>query len=693
MEVDLITDGHQRLAGVVRHRPVAVTSPSPSASLSPSPGRAAAIPWRESPLVPVVAGGAVNAAPPGIDAASLGPVPDNDTWRAVFVVDAIGRWEYTVEAWVDPWTTWASALWRKWEPLSRADGADGSQLGAAAELDLELELRAGAILAAAAAGRASGADRAALREHAEALEGGTGAALAARARLVLDPRLNALMRAHPDRAQATTYPGGGTADNPGETLGVTVDPPRAAFSSWYEMFPRSCGPAGTHGTLRDAARRLDYVADMGFDVIYLPPIHPIGRTHRKGPDNRLHAEPGDPGSPWAIGAAEGGHTSLHPALGTIDDFRFFVAAARQRGLEVALDIALQASPDHPYVREHPDWFGHRPDGSIQVAENPPKKYEDIFPFDFWGAGRESLWLELQGIFLYWIGQGVHLFRVDNPHTKPIAFWEWCLTSIKARHPEVIFLAEAFTRPKLMNLLAKVGFSQSYTYFTWRTTKAELTAYVRALDRPDVREYFRPCFWPSTPDILPEQLQVGTRATFIARAVLAATLSGNWGIYGPAFELQEHVPRAGSEEYGQNEKYQLRTWDLERADSLRPVLRRLNVIRRETPALQRSGGTVFHETGNDALLCYSRADPSGRSVVLVVVNLDPHHRQSGWLSLDPVVLSLAPGEAFQVHDLIGDARYLWQSPRAFVELDPGVMPAQIFQVLHRVRTEHAFEYFA
>jgi starch synthase (maltosyl-transferring) len=640
----------------------------------------------------------MTSAPGGIPvASSLGPVPDNDTWRAAFVVDVVGRWEYTVEAWVDSWTTWASALWRKWEPLAREDGPDGAQLGAGTELELELELRAGAILIAAAAGRAAGGDRTALRAHAEGL-GGTDA-LAARAPRVLDPHLNALMRAYPDRGQASTYLGT-TGARPGETpevtLAVTVDPVRAAFSSWYEMFPRSCGPAGTHGTLRDAARRLDYVADMGFDVIYLPPIHPIGRTHRKGPDNRLHAEPGDPGSPWAIGAAEGGHTSLHPALGTIDDFRFFVGAARQRGLEVALDIALQASPDHPYVREHPEWFGHRPDGSIQVAENPPKKYEDIFPFDFWGAGRESLWLELRDIFFYWIGQGVHLFRVDNPHTKPIAFWEWCLTSIKARHPEVIFLAEAFTRPKLMNLLAKVGFSQSYTYFTWRTTKTELTAYVAALDRPDVREYFRPCFWPTTPDILPEELQVGTRATFIARAVLAATLSGNWGIYGPAFELQERVPRAGSEEYAQNEKYQLRTWDLERADSLRPVLRRLNAIRRETPALQRSGGTVFHETGNDALLCYSRVDASAGSVVLVVVSLDPHHRQSGWLSLDPsalALLALAPGEAFQVHDLIGDARYLWQAPRAFVELDPGVMPAQIFRIRHRVRSEHAFEYFA
>jgi starch synthase (maltosyl-transferring) len=492
-----------------------------------------------------------------------------------------------------------------------------------------------------------------------------------------------LMRSHADRSAATTL------ETP---LAVTVDPPLARFSAWYELFPRSTGAAGTHGTLHDAEGRLSYIAEMGFDVVYLPPIHPIGRSHRKGPDNSLTAGPADPGSPWAIGSAEGGHKSIHPELGTADDFRHFVKAARGQGLEVALDIALQASPDHPYVQSHPEWFLHRADGSIQYAENPPKKYQDIYPFDLAGPAWESLWLELRGVFLHWIEQGVKVFRVDNPHTKPIRFWQWCIATIKARHPEVIFLAEAFTRPKLMYLLAKVGFSQSYTYFTWRTTAAELTEYVRSLVESEVNEFFRPSFWPTTPDILPEHLQFGTRATFIARAVLAATLSPSWGIYGPAYELQERVAREGAEEYAQNEKYQLRSWDLARPDSLRPVLRRLNHIRRDNPALQRLAGTVFHQTDNELLLCYSRASDDGGNVLLVVVNLDPRNRHSGWISLDLAALEIEEGAAFQVHDLMSDARFLWRGRRTFVSLDPEVMPVHIFRVRRLVRREQNFEYF-
>jgi len=359
---------------------------------------------------------------------------------------------------------------------------------------------------------------------------------------------------------------------------------------------------------------------------------------------------------------------------------------------VAMDIALQTSPDHPYVKDHPQWFVRRPDGSIQFAENPPKKYEDIYPFHFAGAAWESLWREMRGIFLHWIEQGVHVFRVDNPHTKPIPFWQWCISTIKERHPEVIFLAEAFTRPKLMDALAKVGFSQSYTYFTWRTTKAELTTYVRSLVETDRKEFFRPNFWPNTPDILPEHLQFGTRATFVARAVLAATLSPNWGVYGPAYELQEKEPREGSEEYAHNEKYQLRHWDLARADSLRPVLRRLNQIRRDNPALQRLAGTVFHQTDNEALLCYSRVDEALSDPILVVVNLDPHNRHAGWLSLDLQTLGITSEARFQVHDLMSDARYLWQGPRAFIALDPQVMPVHIFRVRRYVHTEQTFEYY-
>jgi starch synthase (maltosyl-transferring) len=357
-----------------------------------------------------------------------------------------------------------------------------------------------------------------------------------------------------------------------------------------------------------------------------------------------------------------------------------------------LDIAFQASPDHPYVAQHPEWFVRRPDGSIQYAENPPKSYEDIYPFDFTGTAWPNLWLELRSVFLHWIAQGVRVFRVDNPHTKPIPFWQWCIATIKERHPEVIFLAEAFTRPKLMYLLAKVGFSQSYTYFTWRTTKAELTTYVRSIVETEVKQFFRPNFWPNTPDILPEHLQVGTRATFIARAVLASTLSPNWGIYGPAYELGEQMARDGSEEYAHSEKYQLRAWDRTRSDSLAPVLRRLNQIRRDNPALQRLTGTLFHQTDNQSLIAYSRADEAGDNCLLVVVNLDAHNRQAGWLSLDLSALGLVEGDRYQVHDLITDARFLWQGARAFVSLDPAVMPAHVFRVRRRVHSEHTFEYY-
>ena len=591
-----------------------------------------------------------------------------------------------MSAWVDAWSTWTWGLRRK---------VDARQ-------DVELDLRIGADLVKAAAERAHAAvtseqsargrapggqddDTAVLRRLAERIGGDRSRSedAAGRAQLALSPEVAALMRAHPDRSAATTHL---------PALVVTVEPLHAAFSSWYEMFPRSSGEGGRHGTFRDAERRLPYIADMGFDIVYLPPIHPIGRTHRKGRDNSLISAPGDPGSPWAIGAAEGGHLAVHPELGTLDDFRHFLAAARDHGLAVAMDIALQASPDHPYVKDHPEWFVRRPDGSIQYAENPPKKYQDIYPFDFAGSAWESLWHEAREIFLYWIEQGVRVFRVDNPHTKPIPFWHWCITTIKERHPEVIFLAEAFTRPKLMYVLAKVGFSQSYTYFTWRTTKAELMTYLQSIVDSDVKEFFRPNFWPNTPDILPEQLQFGTRATFVARAVLAATLSPNWGVYGPAYELQEKMPREGSEEYAQNEKYQLRQWDLSRPDSLRPVLRRLNQIRRDHPALQRLAGTVFHQTDNDALLCYSRVDEATSSPILVVVNLDPHNRHQGWISLDLEALGIAPGARFQVHDLMGDARYLWQGARAFVALDPQVIPAHIFRVRRHVHTEQTFEYY-
>ncbi len=435
---------------------------------------------------------------------------------------------------------------------------------------------------------------------------------------------------HPDRADATR----------GRAGRVVVDPVLARFSAWYEMFPRSAGPAGQHGTLRDCARRLPYVASMGFDVLYLPPVHPIGRSYRKGPNNTLEAGAADVGSPWAIGAPEGGHKAVHPELGTLDDLRALVREARVLGIEVAIDIALQASPDHPYVKEHPEWFLHRADGSIQYAENPPKKYQDVYPFDFEGPAWESLWHELASIFLFWCEQGLRVFRVDNPHTKPLRFWQWCIADVKSAYPDAVFLAEAFTRPKLMYALAKLGFTQSYTYFTWRQSKQELSEYVTAITRPPISEFYRPNFWPNTPDILPEHLQFGGRAAFVQRLVLAATLSSNYGIYGPPFELMEHVAREGTEEYLDNEKYQIRTWDIDRKDSLRDVIALVNRIRRENPALQ-DNRITFHPTDDEQLLAFSKRSADGASVVLVVVNLDAHHAHAANVELDLDALGLRP----------------------------------------------------
>lgn len=644
VEADLLVDGHDRLAGRLMYRRV---------------GGA----WSEAVLISSMA------------TASPRATREDDRWWGAFQLDAVGAWEYAVSAWVDEWETWLWAIKRK--------------LGAGQ--DVASDILAGAELVAAAAARATGSARGALLEYEKALRC-DGSLRTAGLAPATERDLTTLMGAHPDRSAATTQ------DAP---LTVTVEPRRAAFGSWYEMFPRSRvrdpalpdAPAKLeHGTFADAAKRLAYVAAMGFDVVYLPPIHPIGRTHRKGPDNSLTSTDGDPGSPWAIGNATGGHKGIHPQLGTLDDFRELVGAARAQGLEVALDIALQASPDHPYVTSHPEWFVHRPDGTIQYAENPPKKYEDIYPFAFAGAAWEALWNELRDVFLFWIDQGVTIFRVDNPHTKPLPFWRWCLASVKEREPRAIFLAEAFTRPKLMRALAKAGFSQSYTYFTWRTTKDELTSYVQSLLAGDSPQYFRPSFWPNTPDILPEQLQHGTRGTFVARAALAATLSPNWGVYGPAFELQEKVARPGSEEYAHNEKYELRLWDVDQPGTIAPILKRLNQIRRDNPALQRLEGTVFHKIDNPSLLAYSRVTDDRTNAVLVVVNLDPHHKQSGWLSLDLGALGVPPDASFQVHDLMGDARYLWRGTSAFVELTPSVMPVQIFRVHRHDRSERSFEYY-
>jgi starch synthase (maltosyl-transferring) len=433
---------------------------------------------------------------------------------------------------------------------------------------------------------------------------------------------------------------------------------------------------------------------MGFDVLYFPPIHPIGRVNRKGKNNALRAQPDDVGSPWAIGSAEGGHKDFLPQLGGAEDFQRLIAKAREFGIEIAMDIAFQCAPDHPYVTQHPEWFKHRPDGSVQYAENPPKKYQDIYPFDFESSDWRALWSELKSVVAFWVGQGVRILRVDNPHTKAFAFWEWLIGGIKQEHPEVIFLAEAFTRPKVMHRLAKLGFSQSYTYFTWRNSKQELTEYFTELSLGPGRRYYRPNVWPNTPDILPETLQTGLRQVYAARLILAATLAANYGLYGPSFELMESAPREpGSEEYRDSEKYQLRHWPLDRPDSLWPLIARMNRIRRENGALQSNDSLRFCRIDNEQLIAYVKTDADLDNVILTVVNLDPHAAQSGWVDLNIEALNFAPDQPYQVHDLLSEQRYLWRGRHNYVLLDPLRAPAHVFRLRRRVRSELDFDYYS
>lgn len=586
----------------------------------------------------------------------------NDRWNGSFVVDSLGAYEYTVTAWVDHFHSWR-------HEFARRDDAQ----------DMQVAALVGAQLAEQAVSRAEGADGKLLSEWAAQLRSQPPIALKA---IGLDETMAALMMRYPDRRFACSHP----------PLPLWVDRERAGFSNWYEFFPRSASSKpGEHGTLRDCLDRLAYIEALGFNVLYFPPIHPIGEKYRKGKNNALKAEQDDVGSPWAIGSKEGGHKAIHSELGNFEDFDTLVKAAKSRGIEIALDIAFQCAPDHPYVREHPQWFRARPDGSIQYAENPPKKYQDIYPFDFETEDWQALWHELRSIFAFWIDKGVKIFRVDNPHTKAFPFWEWCIGDITREHPEVLFLAEAFTRPRVMHRLAKLGFSQSYTYFAWRNTKHELTEYFEELTQGPGREYFRANVWPNTPDILTEHLQFGGRGAFISRLILATTLSSNYGIYGPAFEHMEAKPRdPGGEEYLDSEKYQLRHWELERKDSLAPLIARLNAIRRENPALQAGGRVSFLQVDNEQLIAYARY--SGENLIVCVVNLDPHHTQSGWVEMDLPGMQLEDSAGYQMHELLGGARYLWHGRRNYVSLDPSRSPAQVFRMRKRIRTEHDFDYF-
>jgi starch synthase (maltosyl-transferring) len=591
----------------------------------------------------------------------------NDRFRAEFTVQQLGTYLYSVSAWVDHLESWRHGLCKKYE----------------ARQDIHLDLKTGALLAQQMAARAQGTDSQRLREWAAAIIDG---------RRDLETRV-ALSQTESIRELEYRYPDPETVLSWDPPLKVTVDRERARYSTWYEMFPRSAASEpGKHGTFADVQALLPYVASMGFDVLYMPPIHPVGVTERKGPNNNPKSAAGDPGSPWAIGGAEGGHKAIHPQLGTLEDFKRLIAEAGEHGIEIAMDIAFQTTPDHPYVREHPEWFLKRPDGSIQYAENPPKKYQDIYPFHFESDAGKALAVELRSVVEYWISQGIRIFRVDNPHTKPFAFWEELIGEVRRGHPQVLFLAEAFTRPKVMYRLAKLGFTQSYNYFPWRNSKYELIEYFTQLSQPPVSDFFRANLWPNTPDILPEYLQFGGRGGFMVRLVLAATLGASYGIYGPAFELMDARPReSGSEEYLDSEKYQIRQWNREDPASLRDFIALVNRIRRENAPLQSDAGLKFHLTDNDTLLAYSKTKQGGDSV-LVVANVDPHHTQSGWLQLDLETLGLPETAPFQVHDLLSGARFLWQGSRNFVSLDPTHSPAHIFRIRRRVRSEKDFDYF-
>jgi starch synthase (maltosyl-transferring) len=593
----------------------------------------------------------------------------NDRWRGSFEVGDPGQYVYRVIGWVDAFKSWHHDLKKR----------------VAALQDVGVELLVGAGLVRAAAGRAKKGDAAQLRTWAGQMADSKRLALAERVAVGLGSGLSELMRRYPDREHATISE---------PELSVVVDPPLARCGAWYEFFPRSASPeAGRHGTFRDCRVWLERAKRMGFDVVYFPPIHPVGEAFRKGKNNEPTCEPGDVGSPWGIGARAGGHKSVLADLGTRADFRALVRQARGMGLTVAMDIAFQCSPDHPYVRSNPEWFRKRPDGSIQYAENPPKKYQDIYPFDFETKEWESLWKELKSVFEFWVKEGVTVFRVDNPHTKSFAFWEWCIGELKRKNPELIFLSEAFTRPKVMYLLAKLGFTQSYNYFPWRNTKTELEEYLTELTRTEVAEYMRPNLWPNTPDILPQILQDGGRPAFMSRFILAATLGASYGIYGPAFELCENTPRLpGTEEYLNSEKYELKHWNLQAEQSLEPLITRVNQIRKDHSALQSNDLLEFHEVDSDHLLAYSKTTADGSDTILVVVNVDPFHRHHGWVELPIDDWQLEPDRPYQMHDLITGARYLWEGSKNYIELDPQYLPAHIFRVRRHVQSERDFDYF-
>ena len=652
---DIFRDGPDLLQAVIRYR-------------GPQHSK-----WQETPMTPL----------------------ENDRWTGSFSTDHTGRWRFTIEAWTDEFGTWRRKLLKKLEVGENVDleleegarfiEARVSAIPAKERKDVEAAVKAirGDSNDPAPKGKSKSKTKKKATPDAGAETPALGGQLESGATTsdgapsgFTDPRVVAAlsdvvasaMAKYPDRSRSTKLR---------PEAEITVDRERARFGAWYEFFPRSTGTKTKHGTFKTATKHLQYVADMGFDVVYLPPIHPIGTAFRKGKNNSLEAGPKDVGSPWAIGGPEGGHDAIHPDLGTIDDFDAFVAEAERLGMEVALDFAIQCSPDHPWVKEHPEWFHHRPDGTIQYAENPPKKYQDVYHVNFDTDNADELWIELKKIVNYWIDHGVKIFRVDNPHTKPFPFWEWLISNVQLEHPDVVFLAEAFTRPKVMNRLAKLGFTQSYTYFTWRNHKAEIQEYLTEITQTEMRHFFRPNFFANTPDILHEYLQVGGPPAFKIRLILASFLSPTYGIYS-GFELFEGTPvKPGSEEYLDSEKYELRPRDFKNQPNIVPYITRVNDIRRKHPALTELTNIHFHTVDKENIMAFSKSSPDGEKI-LVVININPFHWEEGTVSLDLDALGVDAAQSFEVHDLISDSKFVWHGPHNYVRLEPHE-PAHVFRI--------------
>lgn len=613
VEADIIIDGHDKLAARLLYRHVADEL------------------WSEHPMTLIV----------------------NDRWTASFQVFKEGRYLYTIEAWADHIASWQHEIALKLK--------DGQHISS--------ELLAGAVLVDHMAGIAghNSVDGQQLESVATMFRNGEH--YEESVTIAQSEQFTEWLTSYPERQHATRY---------SRELAVEVDRHKAGFSTWYCLFPRSAAQEpGRHGTFRDVEKLLPRISGMGFDVLYLPPIHPIGTQFRKGKNNNVVCQPGEPGVPYGIGSEFGGHDAIHPELGTVEDFKHLIAIAHNYGMEVAMDLAIQCSPDHPWAKEHPEWFKKRPDGTIQYAENPPKKYQDIYPVYFETEDWQNLWLEMRRVLLVWGSWGVRIIRVDNPHTKPFGFWEWIIAEVKKEYPDMIFLSEAFTKPKVMQQLAKVGFGHSYTYFTWRNTKYEMEEYLTELTQTDMKYYFRPNFWPTTHDINPGILQRGHEPQFLIRYFLAATLSSNYGILGPSFELMEHDPIPGKEEYLNSEKYEIRHWDWERTNKLTYLITLVNRIRKENPALQQTNNLIFCRVDDDALMAYSKV--SGENRILAVVNMDAYNRRANMIQVPIWKLGIGQDQEYRVRDLLTEAVYTWKGEWNYVELDPYILPMHLFKI--------------